>query len=241
VDADRRRDYESGDWKPLFSDLLSAQGYRPGDVLFAADINPRFPDAFVSADLSHVILEGQNVSGFDFSGAQVDFYYEAKTIEKVVTYELVDGLLTITSKSAHSFVGTNFTRATMCHARLMGSDCTSATLAHADLQAAKLQACVFTDADLTGADLRNASLRGAILRRTKLAGAQLQGADLTGADLVGADLAGSTIEEAGSLLDARLARSTGLTAEQLARCEERGARLDDPERVPDWAALRATT
>ena len=80
-----------------------------------------------------------------------------------------------------------------------------------------------------------------VLRRSTLVGAKLEGADLTGAYLVGADLTGASIEAAASLLDARLSGAIGLTPEQLARCEERGARLDNPERVPDWATLLMTT
>ena len=75
-------------------------------MCFASEINPHFADAFWEADLTNVICESQHLSGFNFSYAFVEFPLAGETIEQAVTYELVDGLLTITSKPAQSFVGT---------------------------------------------------------------------------------------------------------------------------------------
>ncbi len=76
--------------------------------------------------------------------------------------------------------------------------------------------------DLVGADLGNLSLAGARFFGCDLSGARFDGADLTGADFFDCSFAGANPEDANTLAGTTL-RVTGLTPEQRAACEAKGA------------------
>ena len=67
-----------------------------------------------------MIFENQDVSGRDFTQAYVEEGINAENMD-YVTHEIVDGSLTITDL-VHSFVGANFTGATMVEVKLGGTD-----------------------------------------------------------------------------------------------------------------------
>jgi hypothetical protein len=97
------------------------------------------------------------------------------------------------------------------------------SLRKTDLTDAKLgRACVWGGAKLTEAKLERADLSGA-----DLSGADLSQANLSQANLSGADLSGANLEDALSLKDTNLRRVKGLTKEQLAACQAKGAIIDE--------------
>jgi len=108
-------------------------------------------------------------------------------------------------------------KADLSHAYL-----TKAKLSHANLRKAILSGARLRDADLNHAHLDEAHLDGTYLREAHFDGAHLDGADLRGADfdgrahLDGADLRGADLRGV-----------KGLTKEQLAACQAKGAIIDE--------------
>jgi hypothetical protein len=121
-------------------------------------------------------------------------------------------------------------------------DASGILLDRAFLVQSDLQHIWMREASLNGAHLRGANLNGAYLRRTHLRGAFLHDADLRGtdlsatdfsgarlsrADLRGADLSETNLEDALSMKGTNLCGVKGLTKEQLAICEAKGAIIDE--------------
>ncbi len=102
-----------------------------------------------------------------------------------------------------------------------------ASLRDADLFGATLSGARLFKADLRQAWLWKADLRGADLRETDFRGADLREANLSKADLREANLDWTSLEEVLSLEDTNLLSVKGLTKEQLAICQAKGAIIDE--------------
>jgi uncharacterized protein YjbI with pentapeptide repeats len=99
----------------------------------------------------------------------------------------------------------------------------SANLDNADLSGAKLERVMFLWATLRGAQLKGANLKGSDSQRADLSGAILTDATLEDVDLRQAHLSGANPEKAQTLKGAHLYGVTGLSGEQRAACEAKGA------------------
>src|SRR5712692_3285766 len=128
--------------------------------------------------------------------------------------------------------GVDLKQVRMPEASLRKVNLKGATLSGADLFKAKL-----CEASLTGADLSNASLIRANLFKTWFRQADLSETDLSEADLTGANfneanlsraiLNKVNLEDALSLKDTNLRGFIGLTKEQKAFCQAKGAIIDE--------------
>ncbi len=112
-------------------------------------------------------------------------------------------------------------------ASLRKADLVGARLMRAELSEANLSAAMLVRADLREARLIMADLSGAILLRADLRGAVLREADLSGATFREAHLGETHLEEALSLKGTDLREVKGLTKEQKATCQARGAIVDE--------------
>jgi uncharacterized protein YjbI with pentapeptide repeats len=179
-------------------------------------------DAIVAAkacrdgDLAHVSLQGQNVTGVDFTGAVFasatldGATFTGTTLTRAVLDRATVGSARFDGAvlDSSSFQGADLTDSawgspksarrvvlTGCHARratLGGQqppklDCTEASLATGDFRGANLTGLQLTKAEAAGANLAGCKLDDATLDGANLRGAVAVGASLTGASLVGVD------------------------------------------------------
>jgi len=118
-------------------------------------------------------LQGANLSGTDFSGAN----------------------LGRANLSGADFSGANLSKADLSKANLRKAD-----LSEADLNGANLRKADLSEADLNGANLRKADLSGGYLYGANLNGSNLNGANLSeanlnGVDLIEVDFTGATVSQ----------------------------------------------
>lgn len=135
----------------------------------------------------------------------------------------------------------NFCRANLSEANLRGARLIEAVLNEAVLNEAVLNEAVLIGANLSHAHLVEARLRNANLVRADLSGADLRNANLVGADLRNANLVGADLNEAdlseAKLNGADLRSAQGLTDEQRADYQSRGASVDPVPATPTHMSL----
>jgi hypothetical protein len=115
----------------------------------------------IKVDLVGANLNGQNLPGVDYSGADA---------------------------ANASVNGSNLQGAVLANVDLQGASVDGSNLQGADLTNANLQGANVSGSNLDGADLTGANLPGANLQGSNLNGADLTGANLTGAHVQGANL-----------------------------------------------------